>query len=172
MTVDLMLRQAIEVFLIARQADSYRPSTLDQYRWALVRLVKQGDKKLSDVGSDDIRQFLSYLQTDYQPKRSGGGSAPLGSASIFAAWKAIRAFYKWASPEFGVRNPSEKIPMPRHASPVIVPFSREELKDIVSACERTGEAGTMGRKAFTMKRPTAARDKAIVGLVSCSVIIL
>jgi hypothetical protein len=43
-----LLSQAIKAFLIARQADSYNKSTLEQYRWALERLVNFGDKKLAD----------------------------------------------------------------------------------------------------------------------------
>lgn len=162
MTTHLLLSQAINVFLIARQADSYSPSTLAQYKWALDILVRQGDKELDQVTTNDIRSFLAYLQTSYEPKRMGGNKAPLGTASLFAAWKAVRAFYKWACPEFDIPNPAAKIPQPRHMSPAIVPFTQEEIKTLIKACESTKPATTDRRKSFQMRRATGPRDKAIV----------
>jgi len=162
MTVDLLLSKAIEVFLIARLSDSYSKATISQYKWALDRFVNQEDKSLSHITTADIRRFLAYLQTDYQPVRPGGNAAPLGSASIFAAWKAIRAFYKWASPELGIENPSAKIPPPKHMSAVIIPLSQEEIKLLLRACEKLKTTTTDKRQSYTMTRPTASRDRAIL----------
>lgn len=162
MTAHLLLSQAVNVFLLARTADSYSPATIAQYKWALDRLVKLGDKPLTDITTDDIRQFLAYLQTDYTPTRPGGGVAPLGGASLFAAWKAVRAFYKWSCPEFGIPNPSLKIPAPRHMAPLIVPMSQDEIKSLLKVCDKSGLAKTEARKSYTMRRPTAARDRAII----------
>ncbi len=161
MTADLLLSQAIKVFLIARSADSYSPSTLAQYKWALDRFVLQQDKRIDEINTSDIRQFLSYLQTDYEPVRPNGDASPLSSSSLFAAWKAIRAFYKWACPEFGIPNPSMKIPPPRHMASVIVPFVQDEIKSLLKACERT-KLSTSTKKSFSMQRPTYYRDRAIL----------
>jgi len=161
MTTGLLLSQAIKLFLIARQADSYSPSTVAQYKWALDKFVALGDKKLKDVTTDDIRLFLSYLQTDYKSKRSN--TEKLGSTSLFHAWKAVRAFYKWICPEFGLPNPSAKLPQPRYMSAVIVPFKQEEVKALIKACDRTAPSKkSEARKTFAMKRPTSTRDHAIV----------
>lgn len=159
----LLLSSAIKTFLIARTADSYSPSTVAQYEWGLARLLRHsGDMDVSSLTTDHIRSFLAYLQTDYVPSRTSGSVAPLRSASLFAAWKAVRAFYKWAGPEFGIPNPSARIPAPKHAEPTIILPKRDEISALLRACESTRLADTESRRAFVMRRPTAARDKAIV----------
>jgi len=45
---------------------------------------------------------------------------------------------------------------------VILPFTQEEIKKLITACDFTVKAKTKDRKPFKMKRPTAKRDKAIV----------
>jgi integrase/recombinase XerD len=155
-TANILLRDAIEVFIIARRAESYSHETLTQY----------------DLSTQPINPSQKSLQQTYGrsfpicrhllPVRPDGSQRPLAGASIFHAWKAIRAFYKWASPEFGIPNPSAKIPAPRHVAPVIIPFSQDELKLLLKACESNTTKKTDIRVAYTQKRKTAARDKAII----------
>jgi integrase/recombinase XerD len=166
MTVDRLLSPLVRAFLLARTADNYSHSTIDQYRWALERLADYlHDPPIEQVTTENIRAWLAWMRTEYKPTRPNKSAVPLSDASLFAAWKAVRAFYKWASPEFGVSNPSSRIPPPRHASPPIVPFSQDDIKALLKVTERTATAKTETRARFTMPRPTARRDRAIILLL-------
>lgn len=151
-----LLSQAIDSFLLARTADGYSPKTLDQYEWALSRLVKRiGDKPVEELVVDDLRRFLVWLREEYKPERK----KKLSDVSIFHAWKAIRAFYKWASPELEIPNVSLKISEPRHAYAEIVPFTEGDVKNLLNACNYK-IVHTRGMPK--QRRPTAIRDRAMV----------
>jgi integrase/recombinase XerD len=159
----LPLSRAVDGFLLARTADGYSTSTIDQYRWALERMVgRVGEKSLSEVSVGDLRQFVVYLKEEYIPNRPNGDKTRLSDVSIFHAWKAIRAFYKWGSAEFGIDNVALRLSQPKHSYPEIAPFTEDDIKRLLKACERKALANTNGRATFAMERPTANRDKAII----------
>ncbi len=166
MTADRLLLPLIRAFLLARTADNYSQSTIEQYRWALERLADYlQNPPIDQITTETLRAWLAWMRTEYKPTRPNKSPKPLSDASLFAAWKAARAFYKWASPEFGIPNPAARIPAPRHASPPIIPFTQDEIKALLKVCERTSAAKTEKRERFTMSRPTARRDKAIILLL-------
>ncbi len=153
-TKDLLLSQAIEGFIIARRADGYSPKTIDQYLWALNMLKQYVDKPLRQVDVDDLRSFLASVQENPRLSRS----------SVFHVWKAIRAFYKWASAEGLSERPDKLLTKPRFAYREIQPLSEAEIKALLKAIDRT--VPSKGRRQpFTMPRPTAQRDRAIVLLL-------
>lgn len=147
----LLFSRAIDGFLMARSADGYSAQTVAQYRWALERLAERvGEKPVTEVDINDLRSFLVYLREDYSPKHKD----KLSDVSIFHAWKAIRAFYKWATPELEIPNVSMKITQPKHAYPEIIPFTESDIKRLLRACDFT-----QGQR---QRRPSAIRDRAMV----------
>ncbi len=161
MTADLMLCEAIKGFILARTADGCSPSTIEQYRWALDRLASRVEKPIKEITLEDLRGFLAWLHTEYKPTRPNKDQSPLSGASMFAAWKSIKAFYSWVSAELGIPR-VDRIPRPRFSSPEVRPFTEDEVHALIKAADKTVLAETKGRKAFSMRRPTALRDKAIV----------
>lgn len=160
----IKLSKAIEGFLISRSAEGYSKETLKIYEWALIQMSNYlQDPDLKTITPEQIQAFYSFLQTDYIPKRTSGEPGPLKPRSIENAWTAIRSFYNWATAEMGVKKrPDGGIKRPRYKATAISPFTPEEVRKILKACERTKEAATKDRKAFTMRRGTAKRDIAIV----------
>ena len=153
MTVDILLSQAIEGFLLARLADGYSPASIAQYRWGLNMLVAKIDKPLSSVDITDLRRFMAGVQ-----------QSELSPVSISHVWKAIRAFYKWTSAEGMTERPDHGLAQPKFKLPEVVPFSVDETKALLKACDRTAPAN--GKKqGFTMARPSAVRDKAMLLLL-------
>jgi integrase/recombinase XerD len=148
MTAGILLSQAVTGFLLARSADGYSPATLQQYRWVLARLIGQGDKPVKAVTTDDLRRLLASVQS-------------LAPMSVYHVWKGIRAFYKWAAPELGIPRPDLALTRPRYTLPEVQPFTQEEVKRLLKAVERTAPAQGR-REGFTMSRPQANRDKAIL----------
>lgn len=153
MTADFLLSQALEGFYIARAAEGYSPATLEQYRWALTMLLQYGDLPLQKIDTNHLRGFLAATQQKNN----------LSPTSLFHIWKAIRAFYKWAAAEGLAKRPDTLLSKPRYAHREIQPLSKDEFRALLKAAERTKESA--GRRRFTMRRPTAERDVAILLLL-------
>lgn len=56
----------------------------------------------------------------------------------------------------------QSIPAPKFTEPPVEPFSKEDIEALIKACEYCEEAQTKGRRKFTMRRPTAKRDKVLI----------
>jgi integrase/recombinase XerD len=157
------LSEAIEYFKICRLADGYANSTLEIYTWALYRLENFYPEisEISEISLDDLRKFMIYMQADYEPTRPSGNTDPLSGSSLENIWKALRSFFGWAEEELNIERPDLRLAKPPNPPPEISPFSYEEIQALLTACEYT--APSQGkRQAFTMHRPTAKRDRAII----------
>lgn len=123
MTPVPLLSQALEGFYMSRRADGYSPKTLEQYSWALSRLLALiGDRSVGSYTPDDLRRFIVHEQ-----------ERKLSPVSIFHTWKAIRAFYKWASPEFDIPNVSLKIKQPPFQPAEVRPLDNAEIDKLLAA---------------------------------------
>jgi integrase/recombinase XerD len=157
----MKLEKAIEGFRLVSLAEGMSPRTMDGYEWALGRLTKfldnqgTGNPEVEEIQPADMRRFFLYLRTE----------TDLAPASIRSIWRTIRSFYNWASRDLGVDRPDRGIPAPKVGTKAIVPFSEDEVKALLRACEYTSTACTNGRQAFRMRRPHARRDKALVLLL-------
>lgn len=160
----MSLSKAVEGFLIAKSAEGYSQATLNIYKWALTTMVEHlNDPEFKTITPSQIQAFYAYLQTDYVPKRSNKDTSPLKPRSVENAWTAIRSFYNWATADLGLKKrPDGIIKRPRYKPKAITPFTSDEVKVLLKACERTRESVTKGRRAFSMRRSTANRDTAIV----------
>ena len=155
MTIDLLLSDAVEGFFLARQADGYSPDTLLQYQWGLNKLQERlGTVQLAQVTTIDIRNLLSDLH-----------KSNLSATSVFHVWKAIRAFYKWATDEFEIKRPDVTVHAPPHSYAPIVPFTLDEIKRMIKATEKTAVAHGVQREGMSMSRQSFLRDKAMIILL-------
>ncbi|HEX6385307.1 MAG TPA: phage integrase N-terminal SAM-like domain-containing protein, partial [Anaerolineae bacterium] len=158
----MKLSQAADGYFLAAEADGYSPLTLRAYRSALNILIAfLGDPELDQVSTADIRQFFAHIRNTYQPKRPSGNTEPLSTASIHRYWKAVRSFYKWAGEELKAPRPDLTIKMPRYTNKEITPFTEDELRKLLHACEAI-EATSEERGAYQIRRPTRHRDRAIM----------
>lgn len=157
--------QAIQGFLLTISGNGYSEETVKNYSRQLNKFsVFLIDKELSLVSTNDIREFFSYLRKTPIVSPSGI-ERKAKESTIHAYWKAIRSFYKWAEIELKTERPDKAIPMPRVAKPDVLPFSYNEIRALIKACEFTRDAETMKRRSFSMKRPTYLRDKFLVLLL-------
>jgi integrase/recombinase XerD len=86
----------------------------------------------------------------------------LSPKTIRNIWISLSAFFSWASEEFGFPNPMKGVPAPKYARAQVETFTKEEIEALLKACEYCREAVTNQRRKFTMRRPTARRDWAII----------
>ena len=122
-----------------------------------------GDVLVSKVTSRDITAYLAYLRTDYKPRRlSGKNDEPLSAKTIRNVWITFSSLFMWLSREFELPSPMKTVPAPKFTEAVIEPFTQQEVTALLKAAEYCREAGSDRRRAFTMRRGTGLRDRAIV----------
>jgi integrase/recombinase XerD len=158
------IQTAIEGFMIARAADGFSKSTLEMYGWAL-RLISEylGDRPVERITENDIQAFFAWARTDYVPTRRNGNTAPLSGRSLDNIWTAMRSFFNWAVIELHLSSrPDHIIKRPKYVSAEVEPLTQAEIEKLLTACERTGKSKTSRREEFSMHRPTAARDAALI----------
>jgi site-specific recombinase XerD len=110
----LPLSKAAAGFLQYKTAEGLSPNTLKRYQQFLrLWLEFAGDVPINRIKTDDVRRFLIWLRTDYQPKRMTGGDQPLASKTIHSTYMCLSAFYTWANREFELPNPIKAIPAPK-----------------------------------------------------------
>jgi integrase/recombinase XerD len=136
------------------------------YRLYLGKLVEYlGDPEVSTITHTDLSRYMNYLRIEYVPNRPSGDDSPLSSSALDNHWKAIRSLFGWCHEVLNLERPDLHLPQPKYKLPEIIPFTEDEMKRILQACEYTRKSKTHGRRSFRMKRPTAHRDKAIVLLL-------
>ena len=118
---------------------------------------------VAKVTHQQLRQYITYLLTEYVPRRlTGNNEVKLSPKTVRNVWVTLSAFFHWAGDEFQIPNPMKMVPAPKFETPPVEPFRREEIEAILKVCEYCQEAKTNDRHKFTMRRVTGFRDKAIV----------
>ena len=158
----MLTSQAIEGFVLDLLSGNYATRTVEGYKTNLRHLCDfLGDPEIGTVALDDLKRFMAYLKTDYQPVRMNHSTAPLSGSAQDNHWKAIRTFYRWAEEALQVRNITEKLPRPKYSTPEIIPFSEDEIKTMLSVLDSSRLFKRQNTKEYRLRRPTALRDRAI-----------
>lgn len=159
----MLLSKAVEGYILDGLAGDFSPHTMRLYRLYLRKLVEYlGDPELENITHTDLARYMHFMRNEYIPNRRNGDTSPLSSSTLDNHWKAIRSLFGWCNRVLELERPDLKLPQPKYQLPEKVPFSEEEVKLIVQACEYTKEASTDSRRTFRMRRPTAHRDKALI----------
>ena len=156
--------KAIQGFLQFKSVEGLSPRTIDGYRHDLKQWIEyQGDMIVDEVTSQMLRGYLSYMLTEYTPRRiTGNNDIKLSPKTVRNIWVTLSSFFHWASDEFNISNPMKRVPAPRFTTPPIEPLSKDEIERILKVCDHTKEANTDKRRKFTMRRATSYRDRAII----------
>lgn len=158
----MLLSKAVEGFILdakgGRYSPAYIPTIESQFRHIIQFL---GDREVETLTHDDWNRYLAHLREEYIPHRFNGDTSPLQPATIDNHWKMIRGFYNWATDILSIDRPDLKLQRPKYESPQIVPFTQDEVKRILEACQFTQVKKQSG-KTYKLKRPNADRDKAII----------
>jgi integrase/recombinase XerD len=149
----MYLKNALNGFILARIADGVSPSTINIYKLGLYRFTEfLKNPDVDAISQDHIRSYFHFLQT----------SSQLSQESLKMVLRTIQAFYTWAEVEINIKRPDRVTKLASSTSKEILPFSQDEIKSLIKACENISLSKSMIRKAFRMYRPTAKRDKAII----------
>ena len=164
----LTLSQVIQGFLLAQEARRLSPNTLRDYATTLRKFVAAvGDRPFADLTADDVRGWLAGLAGP-QPR---GGIAPqppkpLSNKTLLNYHIGLSALWTWATAEgLAPANIMRQVEAPRPEKPVIVPFTRDDVRALLGACARSREFGRRGKRVSDRSRATAGRDKALIYLL-------
>lgn len=159
------LSKAIQGYGFAATADGYSPVTITVYKSALHLMLEYlGDREVGKITTADLRSFMNYLTSDYTPERRNNPNKrdPLSTASLHRYWKAMRSFFKWAEEELHTGRPDLAIKMPQWESKEIVPFTEDEIRLLIKACDAANVPNGKKRKAYQFRRHNSLRDKCII----------
>jgi integrase/recombinase XerD len=162
----LLISDAIEGLLLAKRAEGRSPRTITGYRHDLrVWLEYAGDQDVAHITAQEVQAFLVYLRTDYRPRRLSGDGSVLSAKTIRNFWVSLSALFSWLRDVFELPSPMAKIPAPKFARAQVEPFSQADVEALLKACDHKREAQTHARRRYTMRRPTALRDRATILLL-------
>lgn len=154
----LTLEKAIEGFVHFKTAEGLSPTTITSYRHDLRRFAKWvKGKPLAEIDSLVLSGYLTWMRTDYRPKRFNGSRKPLTAKTIRNHWASLCSFFRWYSEEFGGPNPMKRVPAPKIESNPPDPFTKEEIQRLLEVCLYSRKAKTRYRESFRMRLPAGAR---------------
>lgn len=122
----MKLSTAIDGYNLAMLANGMSPYTINGYAWAFQRWVNyMNDPELENITTQELRRMFASLQ-----------ESSLASSSIQAIWRTMRSFYNWAEQDLDVKRPDKSITMPHAETHTIIPFTEDEIKKLLIACEK------------------------------------
>jgi integrase/recombinase XerD len=158
----MLLSEAIQGFLLHAESGVYSPHYIPTMKIQLTYICKYfADPELESLTPAHWEKYIHHLHTEYQPKRFNGSTAPLALSTIDNHWKTIRGFYNWASKVLSIDRPDLTMPRPKYDSPEIVPYSEDEVKKLLAACQYTQVIKQSGR-TYRIKRQNGDRDRTIL----------
>lgn len=103
----LLISKAIAGFLQFKTAEGLSKNTIASYQRLLEQWLdyhKDGD--IDRVTFQQLRDYLTYMRTEYIPRRiTGGNDQKLSSKSIRNIYVSLCAFFHWLADEFQITNP-------------------------------------------------------------------
>lgn len=145
---------AFEGFFLDKEL-TFARTTIANYRRALGRFAQHvgSDKELEEISTADVRQYLIALRVEHG----------LSRRSVHDAWAILSSFWTWAEKILGMPHVIRgQIPAPEYTARAIEPFTEAEIQRLLKAAEYEREWITRKGNKARSKRPTAARERALV----------
>jgi site-specific recombinase XerD len=100
----LLISRAVEGFGQFKQAEGLSARTVDGYSRDLGKwLVYQGDQDVTKIKKEQLRDYLTYLLTEYEPQRiTGNNETKLSPKTVRNVYITLSAFFHWVSDEFQI----------------------------------------------------------------------
>jgi integrase/recombinase XerD len=159
----MLISKAVEGYILDIST-SYALGTIKLNGLYLSKLVEYlGDPELDKITPADLSRYMVFMRKDFKPKRFSGDTSPLSPSALDNHWKAIRSFFGWAERNIQAGRPDRNLQRPRFKLPEVPAFTRDELKQIITAAEwytykRLGQV-------TRAKRPKAAYCRALILLL-------
>lgn len=146
---------ALNSCLIFLRSGGYSSVTIQNYTLILNRIVEYlGNPEVENITLSDLRSYLISLS-----------EKGLAESSRQVHWKVIKAFFSWAENELEIKRPDTRLKMPVVPNPVIEPYTEDEVKRMLRACETSSEIYSPRKFPYSIRRNTAIRDKLLLLLL-------
>ncbi|MBN2256960.1 MAG: phage integrase N-terminal SAM-like domain-containing protein, partial [Anaerolineaceae bacterium] len=162
---ELTLFQAVELFVLDKEAAGYSRYTIRNYRntFAKVRQFLRRDPPLAEMTHARWAAFMAWLQNEYISTPNGvapRGTRQLSPKSVCNIHTDLSAFYTWAVKRgFAKKHILRELERPRFELPAIEPFTYNEIVQLLKACKLTR---TWKNSTYQRQRATEKRDRAII----------
>lgn len=154
-TNGVTLTQAIAGYEIAAHARRLSEETLTHYAHTHRALLAflQGDPPLASIDPATIRAFLASFPS-------------LSAKSVRNHHTGLAALWTWALHEGLVQHHViHDVTAPAYPHREIIPYSQDDIRAMLRACERSRPYTRPGKRACDNARPSALRDRAIILLL-------
>jgi len=134
----------LETYKIQAGTEGKSSNTIRIYTTALTILQRFLERKgyytgVADVGPKEIREFIGYLQNTrafMEHPYTGPQQKGLTGHTINCYLRAIRAFWSWlVAEEIIGTNPFDRVKIPKPPKKVIIPFSEEQIRSLLSVID-------------------------------------
>jgi len=152
---ELTLDRAIEGYLLHIESGRYSQATIKLRTYILSRFAAHvgSNTQVTALTVTTIQHFLIA-----NPK--------LSAATILSYHAALSSFFNWAiDAGLVTESPLTHIKPPKPESRIIEPFTKDEIKAMLRACDRTRDYKRGYQRTCSNARPTALRDRAIILLL-------
>lgn len=146
------LQALIDGFFVVRRAQ-LAPTTRRNYRYCADKIIAHfgPERPIAEITAAELRQWAATL--------ADGGLSP---RSVHDNLAICSAFWVFAAAELGIPNIVRDVPRPRWRPRPVDPLTEEKVKALVGAAEWAAPWSGKQGKPTRSKRPTAARDTAII----------
>ena len=151
----ITLSQAIEGYFVAAHARRLSRHTLRDYDNTFRRFEEflERDPPLSEIGAAEVTAFLGSLEH-------------LSAKTLLNYHTGLAALWTWAVKEKIVdEHVVRRVERPKPEQREIVPYSLNDIKAMLEACDRSRDYVRPGKRRCNHSRPTALRDRAIILLL-------
>jgi integrase/recombinase XerD len=161
------LSVAVEGFILDKKIVGRSENTLNDYQITLNRFTEYlGNPHIDTITSEQIKNFFYWLRYKYQYDPGNIGDPKkfrhLGDKTLVNNYSTIMHFWQWALSAYRLKENPFNVPKMKFNKPPIIPFTMEEIKDMLNVCKKTSVAATNTKRQYRMKRPTYLRDRAII----------
>ena len=149
------LSEAIRGYMIAARARRLSPNTLALYDQAFMRFEEflGEDPPLASITAATFREFQESLDW-------------LSENSVRNYHTVLSALWTWALQEgLATKHVVREVAAPRPSKSEIIPYSREDVRLMLSLCDRGADHVRPGKARCDHGRPSALRARAIITLL-------
>jgi integrase/recombinase XerD len=96
----LVLSKAITGFISYKSAEGLSNRSIDSYERILKKWSENmGEIELTEISSQKITAYMSWLRGEYIPQRLNGKKHPLSPKTLRNVWITLSSFFSWAKQE-------------------------------------------------------------------------
>jgi len=156
--VGTTLQAALDAFLLSREAMRCTPKTLIHYRYTCGNfasfLAEHGIDTPDAITPHDVRAYLVDLQ------RRG-----LKDTTQHAHARGIKTWLRWMELEGDIaQNPMQRVAMPRLEQRIPAPFTADDVRAILDACDRHTAIGARNYALALTLLDSGLRASELTGL--------